>query len=95
MDCKKQRHLGISLNFYQKDASMLRFSSFSLCPVEINYKLYIYLHINYENMLWNIFRIKYNRKRWQFMSLDTKSNGISNYDYLPKISLKIYLLLLL
>lgn len=47
---------------------MLRFSSFSLCSVEINYKLYIYLHINYENILWNIFRVKYNRRRWQFMN---------------------------
>ena len=71
---------------------MLRFSSFSLCPVEINYKLYNYLHINYENIVWNIFRIKSNRKRWQFMNLNTKSNEIPNYDYLPKIGLKIYLI---
>lgn len=52
---------------------MLRFSSFSLCPVEINYKLYIYLHINYENILWNIFRVKYNRKRWQFLNTGFQS----------------------
>lgn len=68
---------------------MLRFSSFSLCLVEINYKLYIYLHINYENILWNIFRIKYNRKRWQFLNIGFQSKWNTQLRLSSKNRLKI------
>lgn len=95
MDCKNKDIWGFHWTFTKRDASTLRFSSFSLCPVEINCKLYIALHINYENILWNIFRIEYNRRSWQFMDIgyQTKWNTqlrLSSKSKLKNISLQCY-----
>ena len=88
MDRKNKDIWGFHWTSTKKDASTLRFSSFSLCPAEINYKLYIYLHINYENILWNILRIKHNRKRWQFMNIGYQTKWNTQLRLSPKNRLK-------